>query len=381
MKREAARRLEALTEQMDELKREQKGDATTTTQPTALSVTPATSSNDDENEIATKSIDHSLDSMEGDWADPAVFQPSQTDNIILSSSSSAAASPSPQIAISLPTNTNLLVNTRWKVAFNIGRESGTWMPNDWGNSGDRLLFHVVIDFTDDILKEREDFFHGSTAAGAKVLNVKEAWVVPVGVGTESRGRQPVRVKSTGGYKVLPGQGPLGTDIVRFYVELEEDVKDKLHSDVFCPRGRVYATCGYFPIHRKDVGIRSARDIMEDEHRDVMIRYEQLSRQIDTEESLFSMERLKLMKELFDVKRELERSTRRLREARQREPERSQLRLTRDGGVGLTKEGGVCCKVRKGVTLEYHILGRIELACIEKHEDHDEYQELVHQLHP
>jgi hypothetical protein len=113
----------------------------------------------------------------------------------------------------------------------------------------------------------------------------------------------------------------------------------------------------------------------------MIRYEQLSRQIDTEESLFSMERLKLMKELFDVKRELERSTRRLREARQREPERSQLRLTRDGGVGLTKEGGVCCKVRKGVTLEYHILGRIELACIEKHEDHDEYQELVHQLHP
>lgn len=51
-------------------------------------------------------------------------------------------------------------------------------------------------------------------------------------------------------------------------------------------------------------------------------------------------------------------------ARIREPEKELLRLLKDGSVGLTREGGVCCKVRKGMAIEYHILGRFGVASIE-----------------
>jgi hypothetical protein len=309
--------------------------------------------------------------MEGDWV---------VEELPRAGSTTTTTTTTPFIA-PLPTrvDTELLTNTRWKVAFNIGRETGTWMPKEWGQSGDRLVFQVVVDLTDQPLYERDDFFQGP--AGAKVLQVVEAWVVPVGVGRESHGRQAIRVKPTGGYKVLPGMGPLGTSIVRFYIELEEDVKPRPDSDVSCPQGRVYATCGYFPRYKKQTGVPSLKEMIEDEHHAVAVRYEQLQRQIESDDRLFSLDRLKLMRESFNVKRELEQVTRRLLEARQRDPDKAQLRLTRDGRVGLTKEGGVCRKVHKGVALEYHILGRIELACIDKHEAHDEYQELVHQLHP
>lgn len=32
-----------------------------------------------------------------------------------------------------------------------------------------------------------------------------------------------------------------------------------------------------------------------------------------------------------------------------------LRFTKDGSVGLTKEGGACCKANKGPVVEYHYL--------------------------
>jgi hypothetical protein len=48
----------------------------------------------------------------------------------------------------------------------------------------------------------------------------------------------------------------------------------------------------------------------------------------------------------------------------REPDNSLLRFTKDMDVGLTKEGGVCCKVEKGPMVEYHILGRFSIANVE-----------------
>eukprot|EP00957_Ditylum_brightwellii_P120908 9221616-Ditylum_brightwellii.AAC.1 len=38
---------------------------------------------------------------------------------------------------------------------------------------------------------------------------------------------------------------MGTDILRFYVELEKEVRHQ-GGDVYCPAGRIYCTCGYFP---------------------------------------------------------------------------------------------------------------------------------------
>ncbi|GKY91666.1 hypothetical protein MPSEU_000138500 [Mayamaea pseudoterrestris] len=384
MRLEAKRRLEALHVRMEELKQHQVETQEKTSEQTitvrdkdgsATAELTATSNAAIVDTVRTQNADnnYSLDSMEGDWVE----------STIASSQSATAAATSPVVAVPPYLNTridtDLLTDTRWKVAYNIGREAGTWMPKEWGRSGDRLIFQIVMDFTNEPSFDRDDFFQG--VAGAKVLNVVEAWVLPSGVGRNSHGRQAMRVKATGAYKILPGLGPCGTNIVRFYVELEDQVSATPDSDVSCPQGRVYATCGYFPKRSKQNGVASWKERMDDEHHAYVVRYEQLQRQIEADGRLFSLEKIKLMKESYMVRQELEQATMRLQEARQRDPERSQLRMTRDGRVGLTKEGGVCRKVQKGVAMEYHILGRIELACIDKHEAHDDYQELVHQLHP
>ena len=48
-----------------------------------------------------------------------------------------------------------------------------------------------------------------------------------------------------------------------------------------------------------------------------------------------------------------------------EPNKKLLKFSKDGDVGLTKEGGVCCRVMKGPVTEYHILGRFSSACIDE----------------
>jgi hypothetical protein len=67
---------------------------------------------------------------------------------------------------------------------------------------------------------------------------------PVGTGAASPGRQNIHVLPTGTYKVLPGQGPQGTDVVRTCSDVvgrqrvgNDDVKGRV--------GRVDGTCGYF----------------------------------------------------------------------------------------------------------------------------------------
>ena len=38
----------------------------------------------------------------------------------------------------------LLDNTRWRLMLNIGRENNTWMPKTWGISGERLLMNLEL---------------------------------------------------------------------------------------------------------------------------------------------------------------------------------------------------------------------------------------------
>ena len=268
-----------------------------------------------------------------------------------------------------PESYDLLDETRWKISFSIGREAGTWMPPTWGVSGDRVLFQVIVDFTAEPLYDHEEFFQG--ISGTKQLDVVEAYLIPRGIGMNSVGRRPVPIKSKGGYKVCPGQGPLGTDLVRMYVDILEDVFMPDHeSDVFCPKGRVYATCGYFVRHdsteRPNKDLLSPKDIAQKEYRDAVTACEQLQFEIDTDTRFFSLEKIQKMKDLYVAKNHVDETTKKLLKARQREPDKSQLRLSRKRDVGLSKDGGVCCKVQKGITLEYHILGRMEIGCVDDH---------------
>lgn len=250
----------------------------------------------------------------------------------------------------------LLDDTVWKISLNIGRERGTWMPEDWGVSGERLLLSLELEFTDNQLFEREDFL--GSIGDAKVCKVRNNELILSPSITE--GRRTIKVKD-GGWRVVKGAGPKGTDLLRFYIETYQDIRrDNEKSDIYCPSGRIYCSCGYFPtMTTLSSGIkdRCKRQL------DAMIEQE-----TKLEEEIASMDGFtqaidKVVKstKLFRLRVEMAQVVDRYNDAAVTEPDSSILQFSQDGNVGLTKEGGVCCKVEKGIAMEYHILGKFSLA--------------------
>lgn len=251
---------------------------------------------------------------------------------------------------------DLLDNTHWKVMLDIGRDPGTWMPKTWGASGKRMLLNLEICFEPDQLYDREEFLEG--VGNAKVCRVvhHELNIAP----TMTEGIKRVLTLKDGGWRIVKSAGPLGTDVLRFYIETDSEIRQ---GDVSVPPGRIYFTCGYFVMHRPS-GIKDylRSQIAEIEERMIKIR-EELQ-----EEGFFSLKRLKSSKELFELELKEAASQKALNEAAVVEPDKSLLRVSRRGDVGLTREGGVCCKVKKGPVTEYHILGRFGVAAIEPRGD-------------
>jgi len=259
----------------------------------------------------------------------------------------------------------LMDDTRWRVNLNIGREPGTWMPQDWGVSGERLYLNLELEFSNEQLYEREEFLNG--ISGTKVLKAvhNEAYLSP----TLKEGGRQVRVKN-GGWRVAPGEGPVGTTVLRFYVELEEQTQHN-GSDVYAPAGRIYCTCGYFPM--KDHEAASVKESLSKEHDSLVQKYNRLAQENERDDKLVSWDKLKRNKQMMDLRMQANKLSRNMNEAAVREPERSFLRLSQDQSLGLTREGGVCCKVQKGLAIEYHILGKFEIASMENRE-HNDYRE-------
>lgn len=265
----------------------------------------------------------------------------------------------------------LLEDTRWRLMLNIGREPGTWMPKDWGVSGDRLRMHLEMEFSAEQLYEREEFLNG--ISGARVLNVihEEAHIAP----SMREGGRSVRVKS-GGWRVAPSEGPMGTNVLRFYFDLEEKTQHR-GSDVYCPLGRIFCTCGYFPMTQRNNRIHyvSEKETLKQAMDDLGIQYEALVKQNEQDTNLISWSKLQRSKQLMDLRMEANKLNHRMHEAHVREPDKSLLRLSQDQSVGLTKEGGVCCRVNKGLAIEYHILGKFETASMVNRE-HSDYRDLL-----
>lgn len=397
MKKEARERFEKLSVQMEQLKTDcelKKKSETKKIEQTVVSSEATTTTTATVQPKIRVDDTNKIDKFDGDFEGEILRQHQELEDIIEETlktktttqfDSSVTSSPTTaeseadsqwtsavRKAITPPVPMDLLDDTRWRVVFNIGRETGTWMPATWGVSGDRLLFQVDIDFTSEPLHSNDDFLQSTT--GTKRLDIVEAFLIPRGVGTHSVGRRPLPCKATGGYKVCRGQGPLGTDLVRLYIDLTEDVYIPDHeSDVFCPKGRVYATCGYFVMHDSRelaaLKIKSDKDVAQIEHRDAVQRLENLQLRLESDTRTFSVDRFKLMKDIYFAKKHVDEAAKNLLLARQREPDKAQLRLSKRRDVGLSKEGGVCCKVQKGVTIEYHILGRMEVGCVDDHKDH------------
>ena len=79
--------------------------------------------------------------------------------------------------------------------------------------------------------------------------------------------------------------------------------------------------------------------------------------------------------MMDLRVQANELQKRMNECAVQNPDRSILRFSRDQSVGLTREGGLCCKVQKGLAIEYHILGKFEIASMENRE-HKDYRELL-----
>lgn len=229
------------------------------------------------------------------------------------------------------------------------------MPKDWGASGERLVLNMKVKFTSQQLYDREDFLDG--IAGAKVLAVVDHQVELGPSMNEGARIIPVR---NGGWKVSQ-DGPSGSSLLRFYVEVMEEATHG--SDVNCPKGRVYCTCGYFPQSSVRSGYKERVRRQRDES---TAKVQALRARLD-QDNFFSWEKLGLLRDLFQENSENERLSKMVSEAEMKEPDRSFLRFSDDSSIGLSREGGVCCKVQKGLAIEYHILGRFGISFWERNE--------------
>jgi hypothetical protein len=281
-----------------------------------------------------------------------------------------------------------LDDTVWKIVFSIGRETGTWMPKTWAASGDRLYFQCTVEFSSEALpplSPGDDSFFQAPTGTAKLLKVTDAFIMPCPKARPSSdcaqtniflGRRPLPVLPIGAYKVCRGQGPAGTDLLRFYIQLTEPIAN--YDDVSVPSGRIYGTCGYFAstpttphsaeattadimTHRPAMRLR---DVKQQQHDKAMQEY--MDKQLEAEgdnRPLWDPGHWRKVQATWQAKRKTETTAAQLQTARLRDPERAKLRFTTDESVGLTAEGGVCCKVHHGLALEYHILGRLQVACL------------------
>jgi hypothetical protein len=249
----------------------------------------------------------------------------------------------------------LLDDTRWKMMLNIGRVPGTWMPKTWGASGDTLKLKLEIEFTSIELYERENFL--SKNGISKILRIvgEEGQTTP----TMAEGSSKVRI-TNGGWKILQQDGPFQTSVLRFYFNVEEqEVVGHTGSDVYLPKGRIYGTCGYFPMTTRsnvDGNGTSKRDAYTNELRQLEVKYESLKDEKDNTENddendhfhhrhdwwlsnniiRSSFHKIQLLHEMMVVREDAVRLQQYIENEKIREPSKDKLRLSQDQLVGLTK---------------------------------------------
>ena len=115
--------------------------------------------------------------------------------------------------------------------LNLGREPGTWMPQEWAASGARLSLPLELRFSDELVDlgfPGEEVFGGRAAR--RLVCDGGSFVGPQG---------EVKVSSTGGAWVVEPSGQEGEGRVRFFLDFPEGAT---RNDVSLPAGRVYFSC-------------------------------------------------------------------------------------------------------------------------------------------
>lgn len=172
--------------------------------------------------------------------------------------------------------------SEWKISINIGREPGTYMPDDFGASGARLSLPnlVVLVESETYLAENERDFLGGTGKAYDRMSVLED---PTFVSME-KGEQTVAFEDDGPWRIASRRGGKPGDAcrLRFFLDVAEKEKKEgdsndsdryVRNDVYLSTGeRLYFTCNCWRESELEKGLKRYRPIRE--------AYDRAQREID-----------------------------------------------------------------------------------------------------
>ena len=127
---------------------------------------------------------------------------------------------------------------------------------------------------------------------------------------------------------------MGTDLLRFFIEVDEEITHT-GSDVYIPKGRIYCSCGYFAFTSD--GKNGMKDAVRDEIKKIEKQIIELQKKKDDIKNPFNLEGIKISREIFKLKQDLDLLNQRLSFAMVRQPDKQLLRYSPTGDVGFTKE--------------------------------------------
>ena len=129
----------------------------------------------------------------------------------------------------------MLEGSTWRITLNVGRERGTWMPEDWAASGARLSLPLEVTLTGEPLVGRLlDRSVEAAARGPDATDTRKLVVASSARFVGAQGEETVNV--VGGAWATSPTGRCGESRLRFYLDFPDGAA---RNDVSIPVGRVY----------------------------------------------------------------------------------------------------------------------------------------------
>mmetsp|Transcript_9677 Transcript_9677/g.22257 ORF Transcript_9677/g.22257 Transcript_9677/m.22257 type:complete len:324 (+) Transcript_9677:808-1779(+) len=276
------------------------------------------------------------------------------------------------------------------------------MPKRWGKSQKRLKMNLKVKFTNEITDEyhinpkKINTINNNNNKFQKFIKMdrfmkkKENGVSEdadfMGAGGISRKLEVLECRlidedgtpssetidmKHGVWRICPGRLPTDSNTLRFYVEVPEKVAQ---DDLYLPKGRIYGTCGYYPnellqflrksplSNQQESIIRGLYDKNTMAQRQIMQAMNLGGRVGGAGIDVFSWIRIMILMSILQYRgNKLHQS---LVNELARNPPEDSLERSKHTDVSLSKEGGICTRVKKPFSVEYHILGRCAMTSLD-----------------
>ncbi|GMH83608.1 hypothetical protein TL16_g09654 [Triparma laevis f. inornata] len=169
---------------------------------------------------------------------------------------------------------------RWRLLLNVGREEGTWMPEDWGASGSRLAIPLLVDFEatrsnldDEMLVGRNSLLV-SPASDATFIN--------------ESGEQRLQV-NPGGWSVEPPKEGKSPAVLRFWLDFGEG---GVKRDTTLPAGKVFFTAAGWMDEEIEVGNKARNKLVELLENDILVNLKAAQADYDSSNPIAKIAKLR-----------------------------------------------------------------------------------------